>query len=95
MAADLSHLLSVDAKKHKYEKTVKVFKFRFQMVWYSNGHCVCFVLCTSPTIRIPDQYVEKTQDVIQMVRLSGIQMAFEDWTIWNLTSFHHLNTKLA
>ena len=23
MAADLSHLLSVDARKHKYEKTVK------------------------------------------------------------------------
>ena len=25
MAADLSHLLSVDAKKHKYEKTVKIY----------------------------------------------------------------------
>ena len=32
-------------------------KFGFQMVWYSNGRSMGYVLCTRPTIWIPDQYI--------------------------------------
>ena len=53
------------------------------MAWCSNGWSIG--LCTRPTIRIPDQYIRKQDGVhlpgIQIVGLSGIQMAFENWTI--------------
>ena len=59
-------------------------KFGFQMVWYSNGRSMGYVLCTRPTIQIPDQYIIK-QDVASY--LSGIQMALENQTNWHPTSF--------
>ena len=47
------------------------------MVWYSNGQAMGYVLCTSQTIQILDQYIRKQDGVhlssIQMVGLSGIQ----------------------
>ena len=66
-------------------------KFKFQMVPYSNGQFMCYVLCTRLTIIwIPDQYVRKQDGIhlsdIQMVGLLGIQMAFEFQTIWHPTS---------
>ena len=36
MAADLSHLLSVDAMKHKYEKTVKEIVLTKWQLFYHN-----------------------------------------------------------
>ena len=66
-------------------------KFRFQMVRYSNGRSMDYVLCTRPTIQIPDQYISKQDglhlSIIQMVGLSGIKMACENQTIWHPTSF--------
>ena len=69
-----------------------VFKrFGIQTVWYSNGQFKCYVLCTRPTIQIPDQYIRKQDSIhlsgFQMVGLSGIQMAFENQTILHPTSF--------
>ena len=56
-------------------------KLGFQMVQYSKGWSVNYVLCTRPTIQIPDQYIRKQGGVhlsgIQRVGLSSIQMAFE------------------
>ena len=69
----------------------KLFDFVFQMVWHSNGRSMSYVLCTRPTIQIPDQYIRKKDGVhlydILMVRLSGIQMALKNQTIWHPTSF--------
>ena len=66
-------------------------KFRFQMVWYSYGRFMFYVKCTRPTIRILDQNIRKQDGVhvsgIQIVGLSGIQMAFEYQTIWHPTSY--------
>ena len=85
-----------DANEHYSLNTGKILipnflKFEFQMVWYSNGQSMGYVLCTSRTIRILDQNKRKQDGVhlsgIQMVGLSGIQMAFENQTIWHLTSF--------
>ena len=69
----------------------KLFEVRIPNSWYSNGQFMGYVLCTRPTIWISDQCTRK-QDVvhlsgIQMVRLSGIQNAFENQTIWHTTSF--------
>ena len=58
-------------------------KLRFQMVQYSNGQFMGYILCTIPTIWIPDQYIRE-QDGIH---LSGIQMAFKHQTIWHSTTF--------
>ena len=48
-------------------------------------------LCTRPTIWILDQYIRKQNGVnlsgILIVGLSGIQMAFQNQTIWHPTSF--------
>ena len=33
------------------------WEFGFQIVWYSNGRLICYVLCSRPTIQIPDQYL--------------------------------------
>ena len=69
-------------------------KFKFKMVWYSNGqsNAMSYVL-DQPLEGIPDQYIRKQNGVhlscIQMVGLSGIQMVFKNQTIWHLdlTSF--------
>ena len=58
----------------EYQKhlNTKLFEIRISygiMVWYSNVRSMGYVLCTRPTIRIPDQYIRK-QDGIQ---LSSIQ----------------------
>ena len=73
----------------KYQKHLNTKLFG---VWISN--CLvfkCFVLCSRPTIQIPDPYIRKQVGVdwssIQMVRLSGIQIAIEYWAIWQQTSF--------
>ena len=60
-------------------------------VGISNGFGIQKVgLWASPTIQISDQYIRKQDGVhlssIQMVRLSGIQMPFQNQTIWNPTS---------
>ena len=69
----------------------KFLKFGFQMVQYSNGQSIGYALCLRPTIQIPDQYIRKQDGIhlssIQIVGLSGIQMAFKNQTIWHLTSF--------
>ena len=69
----------------------KHLKFRFQMVWHSNGRCMGYVLCNRPTIQIPDMCKRKQDGVhlscIQMVGLSSIQIAFENQTIWHPNSF--------
>ena len=66
-------------------------KFGFHMVWYLNGWSMGYVLCSILTIQVPDQYIRKQDGVhassIQMVRQSGIQMAFKYRTIRNPTSF--------
>ena len=36
-------------------------KFKFKIVRCSNGWGMCCVLCTRPTIQIPDQYLKKTR----------------------------------
>ena len=55
------------------------------MVGYSNGWSIDNVPCTRLTIEIPDQYIRKQDgihlSVIEMVGLSGIQMAFKNLTI--------------
>ena len=74
-------------------------KFGFQMVWYSNGQFMCYVLYTRPTIQILDQCIGKQNGVhlssIQMVWLSGFQMAFEYWTIWHPTAFQPLEYRTS
>ena len=49
------------------------------------------ILCTTPTIKMTDQYLRKQDGIclssIQMVGVSGIQMKFENQTIWHPTSF--------
>ena len=77
-----------------------LLKFGFQMVWYSNGcsKALSYVLDnfygTRLTIWIPDQYIRKQDGIhltgIQMVGLSGIQMAFENRTIRHPASFRPL-----
>ena len=66
-------------------------KFGFQMVRYSNGQFIWYVLCTRLTMWIPDQYKRKQDGLhfygIQIVRLFGIHMAFKYWTIWHPTTF--------
>ena len=64
-------------------KLLNFLKFRFQIVWYSNGGSMDYVLCNGLTIWILDHYIRK-QDGFH---LSGIQMAFENQTIWHSTSF--------
>ena len=65
------------------------------MVCYSNGHFMCYVLCTWWTIQIPDQYITKQDDIhlsgIQMVQLSGIQM--EIGILEHLASNLFINSK--
>ena len=69
-------------------------KFGFQM-----GSVYSYVLCTRPTIQIPKQYIRKQDGIylsdIQIVGLSGIQMAFKNRTIWHPTSFWPSNTRLV
>ena len=50
-------------------------QFGYQMAWYSDGQLMCYVLllCTRPTIWIPDQCIIKPDGV----HLSCIQMAFD------------------
>ena len=53
------------------------------MVQYSNGQFMGFVLCTSLTIIIPDQYIRKQDGThlsgIQMVGLSSItDLSYDD-----------------
>ena len=66
-------------------------KFRFQMVQYSDGRSMGYVLCTTPTIQIFDLYIRKQDgihlSIIQMVGLSSIQMTFQNQTFWHPTSF--------
>ena len=63
----------------------EILKLGFQMVRYLKGWFMCFVLCTGPTIQIPDQYIKKQDSVhlsgIQMVGFSGNQIAFKYQTI--------------
>ena len=53
-------------------------KYRFQLVLFSNGWSMCYVLYTRMTIQIPDQYIRKQDGVhfygIEVVSMSGIQM---------------------
>ena len=69
----------------------KLFEVGFQIVLYSNGRSMGYALYNKPTIQILDQYIRKQQGIhlsgIQMVGLSGIQMSFENQTIWHPTSF--------
>ena len=69
----------------------KLFEVGISNGSVSNGWSMGYVPCTKPTIRIPDQYIRKQDGIhlsgIQMVGLSGIQMAFENQTIWHSTSF--------
>ena len=54
---------------------------------------MCFVLFTRPTICILDQYIRKQDFLfvrIQMVGLSGFQMAFEYQTIWHPATIRQL-----
>ena len=71
--------------------TGNIWRPNFQMVWNSNGLFMCYILYTRPTIWMPDQHILKQDGVhlsgIQMVGLSGIQMAFENQTIWHPASF--------
>ena len=57
----------------------------------SNGWSMGYVLCTTPTNQIPDQYIRKADgnhlSGIQMVGLSSILVAFENQNIWHPTSF--------
>ena len=73
----------------------KFLKFGFQMVWYLNGWSIGYVLSTRSTIWIPDQHMRKQDAIylcgIQMVGLSCIHVAFENQTIWHLTSFWPFN----
>ena len=61
------------------------------MVWFSNGWSMDCILCNRPTIQKLYQYIRKQDGIhlygIQMVGLSGIQMAFENHTVWHPTSF--------
>ena len=73
-------------------------KFVFQMVRYSNGRSIGHVLCTRPTIKIPDQYIRKPGGIyfssIQIVGLSSIQMAFENRRPFGIQPlFDHSNTE--
>ena len=87
-------------------------KFGIQMVQNSNGSvfkrsvyglCPMYIL-DQPFEYVLDQYIRKQDFVhllgIQMVGLFGIQMAFENQTIWHPTSFppfefqKHLKTEL-
>ena len=81
----LKHLITGSIWKPKF------LKFGFQRVWYSNGRSMGYVLCTRPTIWIPDQYIRKQVGVhfsgIEMVGLSGIEMALKNQTIWHPTYF--------
>ena len=40
-----------------------IFKCGFQMVRYSNGWSMVYVLCNRPTIGIPDQYIRKQDGI--------------------------------
>ena len=51
---------------------------------YSNGQSMGYVLFTRLTIQLPDGV---HLSGIQMVGLSGIQMALKNQTIWHPTSF--------
>ena len=57
---------------------------------YSNGQSMGYVLCTRLTIQIPDGV---HLSGIQMVRLSGIQMALKKTRPFGIQPlFDHLNT---
>ena len=70
-------------RKHWYTKLFEVL--------ISNGRFMDYVICTIPTIGIPDQHIRNQDGIhlscIQMVGLSCIQMAFGYQTIWHPTSF--------
>ena len=57
-----------------------------QIVRYSSGWPMCYVLCTWVTIQTPDQYIRKQDGT----HLSGIQMTFKYQTIWHPASFQPL-----
>ena len=67
--------------------------FGYRLFWslYFKWFRIQMVLCTRPTIWIPDQYIRKQDGIhfscIQMVGLYGIQMAFKNQTMWHPTSF--------
>ena len=69
----------------------KFMKLRFQMVGYSNGVADGYVYVLDRPFKYQTFYIWKQDGVhlscIQMVGLSGIQMAFENQTIWHPTSF--------
>ena len=56
-------------------------KYRFQLVLFSNGWSMCYILYTRLNIQIPEQFIRKQDGIhfsgIQMVRLSSFQMAFK------------------
>ena len=54
-----------------------ILKFGFQMVWYSNGQSMCYVVCTRPTIWIPNQFIRKQNGV----HWSSIQIKYAQWKI--------------
>ena len=67
----------------EYQKHLNTELFEVQI---SNGLVFkCYVLCTRPTIQIPNQYIRKQDGIhlssIQMVGLSSIQMAFKNQTV--------------
>ena len=77
-------------KFERWTKLVEMFSikkciwpFEYQTFWSSDFKwSVCgFVLCTRPTIWIPNQYIRKQDGIylssIQMFGLSGIQMVFK------------------
>ena len=65
----------------------KFLKFRFQIVWYSNGWYMGYILCTRPTIQITDQCIRKQDGIhlsgTQTVGLFHIQMTLKNQTIWH------------
>ena len=58
---------------------------------------MAYILCTRSTIPVQDQYIQKQDGVHlsgnQMVGLSSIQMALENWTIDIQPLFDHSNTQ--
>ena len=65
-------------------------KFGFQMVWYSNGRFMDYILCTRPTILIPEQSKENKMASI-CLPFKWLGCLIFKWhsknNIWQSTSF--------
>ena len=78
----------------------KLFEVGISNVQISNGWSMGHVLCTRPTIQIPDQYIRKQDGVylssIKMIGLLGIQMELKNRGPFGIQPlFNHSNTKLV